>query len=552
MVKRCVMLLAALAAPCGAAPLKPDEVLVVANANSAESVGLAAFYAGARGIPKANIVNIRTVTTYEVSRADYDAQIARPLARVLAARRSGGRIRAAALMWGVPVRVAGPIGAPDSLQGVYRRSAEMARQRLAVDYKLLGTVARKFPVPRTDGLTPLGKLFGATAPTPAKLPNAASLRADLLWLLVSKQMAVREIRETDRKRIAERQLMALYLDLTGLRGLVRFVNENAPASAPDLKDLKKQLAQAVHELGQLRRADTTAENLGKKLDMIEATDGLLGLEAYASRHIRKPPSPKTTAVASVDSELALLGWQLTKLGGPTANPMHWRVRRFALATGRKIPPVLMTARIDGPTAADALRIVKDSLATEKTGLKGTFYIDAGAPARLKTGGEKYDALLTGLAAMAREHAKIKVVLDRKGALFARGACPDAALYVGWYSLGRYVPAFTWQRGAVGWHVASHEAVHLRDPKTTEWCAKMIQNGVAATIGAVREPFLTAFPAPTEFFALLLTGKWTLAECYWRTCPSASWQMTLIGDPLYRPFAANPQLAVDALPPGLAP
>jgi uncharacterized protein (TIGR03790 family) len=126
------------------------------------------------------------------------------------------------------------------------------------------------------------------------------------------------------------------------------------------------------------------------------------------------------------------------------------------------------------------------------------------------------------------------------------------LYVGWYSLKKYVPAFTWKQGAVGWHIASYEAMHLRDPKSDEWCGKMIQAGVAATIGAVNEPYLGAFPIPQEFFGLLMTGKFTLAECYWRTIPAASWRMTLIGDPLYNPFANDPLLSADLLPKELMP
>ena len=45
----------------------------------------------------------------------------------------------------------------------------------------------------------------------------------------------------------------------------------------------------------------------------------------------------------------------------------------------------------------------------------------------------------------------------------------------------------------------------------------------------------------------MTGKYSLAEVYWKTVPSVSWQMAIIGDPLYNPFKAHPALAVDALP-----
>ena len=56
---------------------------------------------------------------------------------------------------------------------------------------------------------------------------------------------------------------------------------------------------------------------------------------------------------------------------------------------------------------------------------------------------------------------MKVVLDKKPAVFPPGSCPDAALYCGWYSLANYVPAFKWNKGAVGYHVASSEATTLK-------------------------------------------------------------------------------------------
>jgi hypothetical protein len=81
---------------------------------------------------------------------------------------------------------------------------------------------------------------------------------------------------------------------------------------------------------------------------------------------------------------------------------------------------------------------------------------------------------------------------------------------------------------------------------------MLTHGVSATAGAVDEPFLMAFTAPEEFYPLLLTGKYTIAECYWRTVPNVSWQMTLIADPLYNPFKTNPQVSTRVLPRGLTP
>jgi hypothetical protein len=69
----------------------------------------------------------------------------------------------------------------------------------------------------------------------------------------------------------------------------------------------------------------------------------------------------------------------------------------------------------------------------------------------------------------------------------------------------------------------------------------------ATLGPVAEPYLASFPRPDEFFPLLLTGKLSLAEVYWKTTPMASWMISFIGDPLYRPYQAHPAMRVEDLP-----
>ena len=127
-----------------------------------------------------------------------------------------------------------------------------------------------------------------------------------------------------------------------------------------------------------------------------------------------------------------------------------------------------------------------------------------------------------------------LVEERTEDLFAPGQCPAAALYCGWYSLKKYVDAFDFVDGAIGYHISSLEAVDLREPNSSQWCPAMLADGVAATLGAVAEPYLNAFPEPAAFFAELFGGR-CLVEAYYRTKPFNSWQLVLIGDPLYRPF-----------------
>jgi uncharacterized protein (TIGR03790 family) len=137
---------------------------------------------------------------------------------------------------------------------------------------------------------------------------------------------------------------------------------------------------------------------------------------------------------------------------------------------------------------------------------------------------------------------MSVVVDEKPTLFQPGQCPNAALYCGWYSLGNYIDAFEWQTGAVAYHLASNELATLHDAGSQVWCKRLIEDGAAATIGPVYEPYLITFPRPDEFFAYLLRGDLTLVECYYKTLPVNSWMMALVGDPLYRPFKNRPMRA----------
>lgn len=536
------------------ARLIPSEVLVVANEASPDSVKLARTYVKLRGIPQANLALIRTTAGYKVSREGYDSQIAGPIRKLLTDRRLKDRIRSIVLMWGVPVRVMGPaVAALTPRQLLYKRTAEKAHYRAIIAYKFLGSVGEQFPTPRTKSFKPTGALFDmqVTAPAPP-LPKFDELRKDIERLFAQKRARIADIPQADKRRIAWRQLMALELDLRGLRGLKEFIRVNRPpasAGAPDVSSIDTILFAATAKLGKLEKGPDTNENITARVDMINNISGAFGVYDRAQRKSPAAAGPVkkrgfldrtlNASDASVDSELAALLWPDHRLAGWLDNPMCVKLRVKPALRNRR---VLMTARIDGPTAADAMKIITTSIEVERKGLKGNFYIDAGggpSPA--------YNKNLRRLYDLAKANTRLNIIFDDQPQVFQPGTCDNAALYVGWYSLKKYVPAFSWVPGAVGWHIASYEAMDLRNPASQTWCVKMIQNGVVATIGAVAEPLLGSFPMPQDFFGYLLTGKYTLAECYWATIPSVSWRVTLIGDPLYNPFAADPQLTPASSP-----
>jgi uncharacterized protein (TIGR03790 family) len=259
------------------------------------------------------------------------------------------------------------------------------------------------------------------------------------------------------------------------------------------------------------------------------------------------------SAACVDSELSLIWWDKYELRRWVPNflnhqvPERWRKDR---------PPLVMTCRLDGPTVAIVKRLIDDAVEVEANGLEGKVYVDARGikydpKGDTGYGYGGYDESLREMAKLLEGEGKMAVTLDDKPGLFAPQSCPDCALYCGWYALANYVPCCQFKRGAVAYHIASSEAVSLRNRNSKLWCKCLLEDGVAATLGPVAEPYTIGFPKPAEFFGLLVTGKYTLVECYHRTALLTSWMTVLVGDPLYNPYAKAPRLAEDKVRPSPA-
>lgn len=246
--------------------------------------------------------------------------------------------------------------------------------------------------------------------------------------------------------------------------------------------------------------------------------------------------------ASLDSEIALVLVDHYPLAKWVPNPFFLGHQGKWVETMPGKGEALMVSRLDGPDQGTVRRMIDDAIITEEEGLSGVAYFDARWPRPREQqkvpegmGYEFYDRSIHVAAEAVRKTGRMAVVVNDHKELFRPGECPGAALYCGWYSLGKYVDAFSWARGAVGYHIASSECTTLKQKGSQVWCKRMLEEGVAAAAGPVNEPYVQAFPIPELFFSLLLEGYWTLAECYALSQPFWSWQMVLLGDPLYRPF-----------------
>lgn len=296
-------------------------------------------------------------------------------------------------------------------------------------------------------------------------------------------------------------------------------------------DEEKALARLVNARSELREREKSFNKSDPKVKAIR--DELADLDRRINR------ANKSTWAASVDSELALAM-------NPSYNLEGWLPNKYFVGfRGKQIPNapqrILVTSRLDGPTEATVRRIIDDAIEVETKGLSGVAYFDArmaapqeGAAAVKRTSTQIYDAAIHRAARLVESGKRLPVKIDSQGAVFSAGSAPNAALYCGWYSYANYVDAFTWAKGAVGFHVASAECTTLKNAGSNVWCKRMLEKGVAATLGPVTEPYLESFPQPEVFFGCLLSGT-SLSQCYVASNPWWSWQMVLIGDPLYRPF-----------------
>jgi uncharacterized protein (TIGR03790 family) len=326
-----------------------------------------------------------------------------------------------------------------------------------------------------------------------------------------------------------REFIASRQGKKAIRCLVTMSGIPLKVGAPELNRSEKK------ELETNRKELTTLKERLKNLQDSTGVEAKRLKQQIAAFEHQVKVMGKQDQKAAVDSELALVMTESYPLQRWVPNPF------FAGFQGRKMQvaksDVLMVARLDGPSAKVVRRMIDDSLAAEAVGLQGTAYFDARwsqpAPQKQLQGNAFYDNSLH-LAAERVKSKKINTVVNDQQTLFQPGEAPEAALYAGWYSLARYVDAFDWVPGAVGFHIASQECQTLQG-NSKYWCKSMLEDGAAATIGPVAEPYLTAFPVPEIFFKALTDGYYTLAEAYFLSLPYLSWQMILVGDPLYRPF-----------------
>ncbi|MDB5302756.1 MAG: hypothetical protein JWM97_305 [Phycisphaerales bacterium] len=528
--------LAVLAAPAFA--LEPDQIALIVNSNIPAGKTLAEFYAAQRHIPDGRIIEIAlpvakpNVLTEDLSPADYDGVLVPAVREFLTSHHLEKKVTCLVTFWGVPLRVGRRTVSETERKEGPELDAQVAelmpkiQQRVKEAEALAAEVEKDFHAGEATDL------------------DSLSRRADLaLNAVLHKVVSIPDAKE---RTATFEKALALISDLGGKQITSQMLAQpefmHIAAKAPSAQELIEAREHSESIQAKLMELQHGAADSGTRAKIREIVRDELGMMNFTRLlHAQLRSFDVSESEAAVDSELAMLWWPQYPKARWAQNMLQWRVGKNAQSLH-----TLMVMRLDGPTERSVRDLIEASIAVEKDGLTGQVALDArGKPPTEPYGA--YDQTLRNLAELLQKKTKLKVTLDDKEPLFPAHSLKDVAVYCGWYSLQNYIPPGQFNAGAVAFHVASSELISLHNKGEKGWCRGLMTDGVAATLGPVAEPYLQSFPPADEFFPLLMTGKLTLAEVYWKTCPWTSWMQTCIGDPLYTPYKANPPLKVEDLP-----
>lgn len=510
--------------------VSPEQVVVLVNARSSDSRELADYYMERRNIPLVNRVDLDLPVTETISREVYEQDLRMPLEEALIRKGLPKTIKVLVTVYGMPLRVQGPArtgeeeewiadarGWLQSAMGLLREQEHAIidqQASLAFPGKPSGTLM----IPLPDSVDSLKK------------SQVRQWKERLTVLINERGQGIQEMSDVEKKTELlashEKTIRRIFGKVGGGVAITRLLRSSIDHQRKEVV-VQQILANLMHNPSAMKRTQAYV--------LVQEAYGLWGILAFAQWEVER--YQQADGSASVDSELSFLWWEAGTypLAGRLPNP-------FYLGYSGKVAdwplPLLLVSRIDAPTVTHARRMIDQAIATESRGLSGNVYVDArgmkkGRP--LSYG--YYDADLQNFARQFRSGSGYPVMLENTEQRWSQpGQAPNVALYVGWYRLRHYEDAFTFNPGAIAYHIASGEAVSIHNPHEKGWCKNALERGVTVTLGPVGEPYLDAFPLPTEFFGLLFSGKYSLVEAYYLSMRFLSWKMVLFGDPLYRPWS----------------
>jgi uncharacterized protein (TIGR03790 family) len=520
-----------------ATALEPDNLLLITNKNQPQGRQLAEFYAAQRKLPDHRILDLDLPPGEEISFDAYENQVIPVVRDFLKTNNLQSKVTCLVTLYGTPLKIAARQSSPADQAEVTALNKELKAtlDQIAATVTDVEAIARE--VDRTF-------LAGADTTLPGLLARDRAARSALMKYASSlKDQRQLDAIEARGQPLIARLVGAAPMMQHRMQSLLAIAQRWTPDQKREAERLRDELAQTRDQYETLlaHRADPKARAqlrpfVKQQFGLIEHARLLEGMLNYFATE---------ATGAAFDSELSLVAWNFYPRSKSIPNPFRYQ------APHAELPPTYMTMRLDAPKAPMVHDIIRACITAETDGLPGKVVIDSGGHLSIDSKSPFYgafDQTLRNMAEIVRTKTHLPLIFDEKREVIPANSIKEpVAIYCGWYALRTYTPACKFSPGGVGYHVASLELTTLHVDNPREWCAGLLNDGIAATLGAVNEPYLNAFPRPDEFFPLLFTGKLTLAEVYWKTNPLVSWQIAMIGDPLYNPYKTHPPPPPDALP-----
>jgi uncharacterized protein (TIGR03790 family) len=533
--------------PLALATIHPDQVVIVANENDLDGMDVARYYAKQRGIPLSHIVRLDLPYEEAISRAEFEEYLTKPLKNALDARGLAATTRVLVTTYGVPLRVNAP----------HTSEHELAWQADATQwYNAAIDFSNTIDSALTQNLLSLKK---GTLPSPSlssEFSTSNPIKAEQILRHIDQAIAkinaaIQHSSSSETRQDFFPDFFKYLLQLDGLSAYTKYPTLKMPRGSQLTPDqLNTHIQFARHALSILAHTPST-QNRNVAYQLAQRFFGIRGVFQLSTNE-QQQLVPKDTE-ASVDSELSVLwlGQDQYSINGRIPNPFYaWYPNGSkSIEKDAGMPfPVLMVSRIDAPTPKLAKQMIDNAIMAEQTGVSGKVYLDArGMKSEGSLGYGDYDQSLRNIADFLKNQTSYPVILENTQQRFQeKGEAPQVGMYAGWYRYREYEDAFSFNPGSIGYHIASGEAISIHNPREKGWCKNALERGITVTIGPTGEPYIDAFPKPSEFYGLMLSGRYALVEAYYLTIRHLSWRMVLFGDPLYNPWKGMALATLPAL------
>jgi len=225
------------------------------------------------------------------------------------------------------------------------------------------------------------------------------------------------------------------------------------------------------------------------------------------------------------------------------NSYEWDAKGNAVPTGGQrymLSTMLAVTSGRGNTVAEALACLRRAASADGTRPKGTIYFMQNGNVRSTTRDWAFKSAAAMLAKLGVKAEIAQGVLP-KGKPDVQGAVIGTAGFR-WKACGSTILP-----GAICEHLTSFGGV-LRKKAGQTPLTEFIRHGAAGASGTVTEPLAIAAKFPSPFIQVHYARGCTLAEAFYQSV-HGPYQLLIVGDPLCRPWARIPQVAVEGVKAG---